>query len=302
MTSSAYSLIKRPQVSQPPVQRKNAPLLQAKSPGLPDSLRGGLENMHAGVQPDISGQGVVQRQVNWAEGLRVHNRNLAIPFLKQYDFGITPAIVNNTTIDGLGIVDTVNMLNGPEFNFEKTGKEEGALTVKNEPQNRVSYSMELPSAPPWQSKTTPMTGAFGVKDQFPNVGNALLRSSLKEIDLDAGGDPDSGTFADLVEVHENHHVNDLKKLREKILVPWDTNIREFKNEGRSIHAETYIEAEKEFYKQMGGTPADIGQRFFDRLRYKGNKFHKTEEGSVPRISFASFYNNTLYIAWKHPLG
>ncbi|MBL0911202.1 MAG: hypothetical protein IBJ09_02430 [Bacteroidia bacterium] len=301
MISSAYTLIKRPQASPLSVQRKDVPLLQAKSTGLPDSLRSGLENMHAGVQPDTS-KGVVQRQVDWAEGVRIKNRNLATPFLKQYDFGITPAIVNTTTIDGLSLVDTSRMLNGPEFHFEKTGKDEGALKVKEEPQNRVSYSMELPSAPPWQARVKPLHGAFGVKDNFPNVEKALLSSKLDEIDLDAGGDPSSEAFADLVEVHEDHHVEDLKKLRDNILVPWDTRIRKFKEADRSIHAATSKEAETEFYHQIGSTPAEIGQHFFERLRHKGNKFHKTEEGSTPRISFASFYNNTLYIAWKHPLG
>lgn len=338
MISSAYTLIKRPQVNQPPVQRKDASLPQAKSTGLPDSLRSGLEKLQSDIQPGTSGKDVVQRKINWTEGPRVKNRNLAIPFLRQYDFGLTPVILNSTTIDGYSGIDSSDLIKGPAFEFEKeNGKEGGTLRIAREAENRVGYTMELPSAPPWQSPITPSNAYLNLKGQgFKGVEKALLHLDEKDdirnkdksllhvtekvsekdteeseepeeklpaqITVDANGLPDSGAFANLVEVHEDHHVEDLKNIRDEVLKPWDEFITTAKLKDFSLQAATLEEGKEEFYKNAGATPRDISERFYEELEHRGKSFHKTKEGDKPSIGYASLLNRVLYIGWKHPLG
>ncbi len=324
--------------ARPDSAQKNTPVLQPKSSGLPDSLRSGLEQMHTGVQPDVSGEGVVQRKINWTEGPRVKNRNLAIPFLREYDFGVTPVILNGTIIDGYSRINSSDLIKGPAFVFEKeNGKKGGTLRIAREAENRVGYTMELPSDPPWQAQITPGNAYLNLKGMgFKGAEKALLHLDEKDyikkttkspphltgnkfgedteeseepqeklpaqITVDANGMPNSGTFADQVEVHEDHHVEDLKNIRDEILKPWDEFITTAKQKDFSLQAASLEEGEQEFYKNAGATPGDISERFYEELEHRGKSFHKTKEGSKPSIGYASLLNRVLYIGWKHPLG
>lgn len=317
MHAPLYPRIKVPQPQQVSethnsVQKKT-PVLQPKSSRLPDSLRNGLANMHTGIQPDMAGKGVVQRQINWVDGGRQYNRNMADPLIQFTDFGITPVILNNIEIPGPG--DVSKAITGPAFLIEKTEDNNIKLSVHNEAVNRVGYRMELPSAPPWQKTTSIGNANVRLQNQGFSISDSMIpRSDEKDeegkykpdneaqILIDAHGLPKDATFAKLVEHHENIHLNDLTKILRNTLSPWDRRISMFKEKDMSVTAGNVQEAQEKFYKMIGGTPATKGEEFKHELIKHSNFYHHSKEGSSPQIETTSFANNILRVYWKHPLG
>lgn len=292
--------------------QKKTPVLQSKSSGLPASLRSGLEQMHTGVQPHVSGKGVVQRQIDWVEAGRQYNRNMADPLIQFTDFGITPVILNNIEIPGHG--DVSKAITGPAFLIEKTEDNNIKLSVHTEAINRVGYRMGLPSAPPWQRITSIGNANVRLQSQGFSISDSMIpRSDEKDeegkykpnngvqILVDAHGMPNDAVFAKLVEHHENIHLNDLTKILRNTLSPWDKRISRFKEKDMSVTAGNVQEAQEKFYKMIGGTPAAKGEEFKRELIEHSNFYHHSKEGSSPQIETTSFANGVLRVYWKHPL-
>src|SRR5947209_18310806 len=76
----------------------------------------------------------IQRQLQWVEGGRAKNKNLANSFLRYIDFGITPILLNDLEFPGRD----APTLHAPAFLIEhKDGHVE--LSVVAEVLNRVGY-------------------------------------------------------------------------------------------------------------------------------------------------------------------
>ncbi|MGH2561830.1 MAG: hypothetical protein ACRDJH_22435, partial [Thermomicrobiales bacterium] len=250
--------------------------------------------------------GKIHRQVQWLGGTRTRNIDLTLPLTVFEDFGITPTVVNAEQFPGGA---EARAISPPTLHVEKAmlGLTSRA-TVMGEPVNRVGYRMRLPKAPPWQQMAATDMVRSALRGQAPASAEAgLERYSQNARDqtlLKAKGLPTDGAFADLVEEHEDHHVDEIQEGVDRVLRPWDTKIKAFKDDNTSFTRTSPDAAKEALYRGAGGTPAEVGQRLVDDFRSHGDAFHKTREGSSPTIEQVDIDDatSTLTIHWKHPLG
>jgi len=245
---------------------------------------------------------VVQREVRWAEGRRTKNINLGDSVTKFVDFGVTPANVNAHEFPG-GKAEAA--VAPPDFSFASSlvGTK---LTVRSPPLNVVGYRMELPTAPPW---TGTMESAK-VHDKINAQANADFDELAPYTDragtttVHVHGLPNDAGFADLVETHENHHVEDVRGTKQRRLDPWDHRIQEFGAEGRSIWGISEESAKTKFYREVGGTPAEMGTAYKNELGELGRAFHKTGPGGSPKVARVTTVPDcsALTVYLRHPMG
>lgn len=243
---------------------------------------------------------VVQRQLTWREGPRAKVKNLTGPILNFTDFGITPVMVNQTEIPP---GNAAAALLGPAILINPLEQGGVEASIAAEPINFVGYRMELPTDPPWIQQATVahanaalgMISAFSISEHVAPDRDAVINVEAKGLPSDAG-------FAALVEQHENVHVQELIELITEILVPWDARISEFRLQQRVFAGEDEDQARALLFEALGGTAAQVGQRFNDGLRERGLAFHQTVEGSSPTVDSTTFMGGTLRVYWKHPMG
>ena len=240
---------------------------------------------------------MIQRALQWVDGGRTRNKNVAHSFLHFVDFGVTPIILNDQEFPG-GNVRIA--LQGPAFLISpKEGHVE--LSVGAEVINRVGYRMELPSAGPWIAQDTiGRVSTILTTAQHSAISDVFLGDGNTMVQVEARGLPDNATFANRVEQHENFHVNDIREKVNSILVPWDRAMSQFMREGRKIIAETAEKAEEKFYAAVGGTPEQIATKFVGTLRASGNAFHTTAQGKSPWIETYTATANSVTVYWDMP--
>jgi len=244
---------------------------------------------------------VLQRVINYTGGTRTRNVDLTDVILRFTDYGTTFVRLNAERFPG---GSAANALDAPTLVTENT--DEGVeLSVASEPTQQLSYEMVLPKAGPWEARTTLDNAAVRVG----NMRNRAVDYSRHgkaddQIRLQFTGLPNDTTFAGLVETHEDHHVQDLAAIRDAILVPWDRLIRRSITEDRKVHGATQEEAMHNFYKDIGGTPAQKGKEFVDELRRRGGVFHQTGQGSAPTVEevLYSSVNKHMIVKMRHPMG
>jgi hypothetical protein len=167
--------------------------------------------------------------------------------------------------------------------------------------------MILPTKPPWKTEVSKELALSAIGILSNNNLQEKLQSRMKDTTgntcLVVKGLPNDQAFAQLVEQHEEHHVDDLHRTKSEILDPWDARIRAFKEQDLTITAESREQAKEEFYNQVGGTPAEIGNRLVDDSRDKGVAFHKTHEGGSPTLYGArtTADGKKIEVYWRHPL-
>lgn len=247
-------------------------------------------------------EGVVQRQVDWFAGPRTRNRDLTNSLLYYHDFAITPVIVNGEEFPG---GNPAQAIAGPAFMIDPQENGLVHLTVAAEPINRVGYRMELPTPAPWvaydtflRAETAIGTGGFSIEDELAPEPNRI-------IEIQAHGLPNDNTFANLVEVHENHHVADVRRITRNMIEAWDDNIQFFIQNGNTIVGNNADEAIATFYARMGATPAELGTAYRNAVRDAGNHYHTTPEGHSPVIDSTSFLDGPMprmNVYWEHALG
>jgi hypothetical protein len=270
--------------------RATARLLQQQRQPLPISRKQGT---------------AVQRKIKWHKGPRTKNVNLVNTVTQFLDFGITPLIVNQDEFPGTGNAQTA--LAGPQFQFIPRGGTKVNLKVQSEPANLIGYRMELPAPAPWQGNVPKAQAASAVEMMSKNKLDDKL-SHYHDLSgdtlLKVKGLPNDKQFAKLVEIHEDHHVQEVRDGIKEILEPWDSKIHEFKRKKHTIEGEDQQTAVEGFYSLMGGTPAEIGKEFVDDQANKGNAFHKTAEGSSPLVEDVNVTadGRLLEAYFKHPLG
>ena len=247
----------------------------------------------------------IQRRVVWTDGDRTNNVDLVNTVTAFRDFGVTPNLINGQEFPGGGDAKTV--ITPPVFTFTPNGDGKTLLNVLSEPVNYVGYRMELPAAPPWQKTVANDLAASAIetvawprhfaKELAPYKANSGDTTLLK-----VRGMPSDAKFAELVETHEDHHVEETHEAIEAILEPWDNNLREV-HDLLPIVAETPQKAQEGYYKMVGGTPEEIGEKFVDDLKVRGEAFHETHEGGPPSIAKVRTKKDRseLSVYWKHPM-
>lgn len=219
------------------------------------------------------------------------------------DFATTPIILNGQTFPG-GNARTAVIAPALLIN---PGAEATTVTVAAEAIQNVTYRMELPLDPPWTRAGVdkPMIKSALELQLGKNsaVAVPLGGDEVGPIDLEVKGLPSDAAFAQLVERHEDVHVKELQDTIEEILDPWDAMISNFKNLHLSVSGASEGAAEAEFYRTVGGTPEEIGERFVASLREKGIAFHATAAGGSPVISRVekSFFGGTLKVYLRHAM-
>ena len=218
------------------------------------------------------------------------------------DFGVTPAIVNGHEFPG-GAAAANTVISGATLAQTPNPDSSTTVRVTAEADNTVSYRMALPAAPPWLGSApgdqiASSVGAFA--QAFTSA-----RETPGNVEFRVAGAPNDARFSQLVEQHEDHHVQEVKDAKDEILVPWDRQIAEFVSGGRTFDAQPAENPITAFYSLVGGTPAEIGRRLVDAFEAKGNAFHRTPAGGPPEVvnvQPAGLLRRRLTITYKHPLG
>jgi hypothetical protein len=246
-----------------------------------------------------AGRAPIQRRIAWKEGTRSYSNNLAQKAMAWDFFGYTQTIINNTELVS-GTANTA--LTEPALRIRPLEGGNVELSVHAEPLNEVSYQMRLPSRGQWvkKEKLGTIVNTLPISKMIPELSDGERE---KEVELVVAGVPDNERYAASVEIHENQHVRDLGQAVHEVLIPWDNAIYLFKTQNQTIVAASAEEAKSQFYAAVGGTPAQVGRRFYDRTVAMGQAFHDTPEGHVPevvRVRYLTpwFGPNQLVTYWK----
>jgi hypothetical protein len=261
-----------------------------------------LARQHAEL---ASGDGTqIQRQIQWVDGARARDINLTKPLTEFMDFGITPAKINAEEFPG---GDAASAISPPVLSVNRAMLGLSSATVLSEPFNVVGYRMRLPQAPPWQETVDTEMVLSALKGHAPQAAEAGLEQYGRNVQgqtlLKVKGLPSDAEFANLVEEHENHHVEEIRDGVRGILRPWDAKITKFIQQHESFTRMNPESAKEALFKNAGGNPVEIGQRMVDYFKGRGEAFHRTHAGSSPTIAQVDIdeANSTLTMHWKHPL-
>jgi hypothetical protein len=243
--------------------------------------------------------------VEWIGGAQIRDMDLIKPLTQFLDFGNTPSVINAAEFPG---GDETKAVFGPEVDVTPAMLGLSRATVTSEVINLVGYKMHLPSNPPWQETVNTEMVLSALSGYAPKSYDAALKQYGQNVagdtQLRARGHPSDQQFANLVEVHENHHVQELKDGIRAILLPWDQKLTAFKATNESFTRTSPDAAKAALFKAAGGTPAEIGQKLVNYLRGRGDAFHHTGEGGPPTIDQVDIDEpgSRLTFYWKHPMG
>jgi hypothetical protein len=250
-------------------------------------------------------QNVVQRQIVRGNDVERHTINLANTVLKFTDFGTTPVTLNAQTFPGGNAATAVN---APTFGARVTSANKYAVRITAEPVNTVSSVVHLPEDPPWigREKIGRIATRISSIDRNWSISDDLIGDDGdNDATLEVGGDPSDANLRQLIRAHELYHVADINKVIGEILRPWDDKIRQARLDGTEYFGDTQQDAESACYRDMGGTPAEIGVQFVNRLRALGDAYHQRPIGKMPTIENVTAIrgaNDTFAVKlyYRHP--
>ncbi|MGH2530766.1 MAG: hypothetical protein ACRDJW_00540 [Thermomicrobiales bacterium] len=265
--------------------------------GLGSGQRSAPAGRAAGAYP-------IQRKIEWMGGAKTHDMDLTEPLTLFTDFGVTPARINVEEFPG---GNAANAIFPPDIQVEKTFLGLSRAAVFKVPVNFVGYRMRLPKPPPSRQTVDTEMVLSALNGHAPASAEPALKRYGTTVQgptrLEAHGLPSDAEFANLVEEHEDHHVDEIKEGVRAILRPWDSKLEAFKSDNTSFTRTSPESAKQALLKAAGGTPTEIGQRLVDDLKARGIAFHDTHEGSSPTIDRvdADEASARITIYWKHPL-
>ncbi|TND04556.1 MAG: hypothetical protein FD123_3825 [Bacteroidetes bacterium] len=286
---------------------KGAKIMQAKATVPFAQQFTAQKKSRSGTVQKKSRDRTVQRQVVRGADNEQNTVNLTRTIMNYHDFGTTFVSLNGTEFPA-GNAD--NAVNDPALLMRPMQNGNTAVSIAAEPVNQVSSRIELPTAPLWTTVSTLgyLNGRiFGTGDGFSISEHMLEGNEGAAATLEVCGLPNNPGFAGLVRQHELHHVDDIDTIIDEELRPWDTAIHNARLEGLEINRGSAEEAKAAFYAHLGGTPAEIGNRFKNRLRVMGLTYHQTEEGSSPKINNLTTHRTMgggfyVRVYFKHPMG
>ncbi|MGH2722153.1 MAG: hypothetical protein ACRDJO_11210 [Actinomycetota bacterium] len=261
-----------------------------------------------GARVGIAAPVTLQRAVHAFDGPRARSINLTSTVLRNSDFATTPGIINELEVWGRTSEEkeSEEALTHPELAFREThGLFGGSMvSVTGEPIQTVGYRMVLPQAPPWteQAALGQVAARLGMMERDA-IPADQIDDEAKQVTLEVHGLPDDGTFAALTEEHENKHVADVGVVRDEILKPWDRKLHAYLTEGRTLKKGSRPEALAALYKDLGGTPGDVGKRMWRAMRDKGRAFHKEPKGATPPLDSTAYdpVASRVRVTFRHPM-
>jgi hypothetical protein len=221
----------------------------------------------------------IQRMVDWREE-EVETKNPVNVVMPPFDdWGFTHFIIN-------GSENVAKAMNPPEISVEKNTIGV-SISVAKVPINNLGTRMEIPIPPPWNT----IVPKKKVGDLFYSEASKYFDTDLTPYQEGDGnttlrvkGIPSDSTMVFHTQDHEQHHVNDDVKAREQIVDPWDDALYNMKRAGTKFWGINQNSAMEKLYKAAGGTPKEIGDRYFERVKQLGKNYHLTKEGMKPPLS------------------
>ena len=201
------------------------------------------------------------------------------------DYGITKTTLNGHAYPGGSKEDFVTALLEPTLAVHDGSLGGAAVSVQSVPVQRLSYLMELPTRGTWQLKVAAANIRVKLANQpiLEGVQIPIAADDANTLTMMVRGLPSNSIFGDLVEAHEDVHVDDIVTAINNILKPWDANLSRFRSQGTRFEGMTETLAKARLYRAAGGTPREVAERFVDTLRLMGNVFHQTAAGKAPSI-------------------
>jgi len=228
---------------------------------------------------------VVQRAIIFTHGARLRQNNVAESIANMVDYGITKTTLNGHAYPGGSKEDFVTALLEPTLAVHDGSLGGAAVSVQSVPVQRLSYLMELPTRGTWQLKVAAANIRVKLANQpiLEGVQIPIAADDANTLTMMVRGLPSNSIFGDLVEAHEDVHVDDIVTAINNILKPWDANLSRFRSQGTRFEGMTETLAKARLYRAAGGTPREVAERFVDTLRLMGNVFHQTAAGKAPSI-------------------
>ncbi len=223
---------------------------------------------------------VVQRMVDWREEEVATKNPIQVAMPPLDDWGFTHFVIN-------GSEDQEKALNGAEFIVEKTKLGLTEIGVAKEPENYLGTRMEIPVDPPWTanvSKSKVGGTYFAEANERFNIDLTPYMNGVGNTALSVKGVPSDNTMVSHTQEHEQHHVNDDVRAREQIVDTWDNALYDMKQKRETFLGFNPVHALKRLYQKAGGTPGEIGSKYYNRVKELGIQYHNTEEGSKPPLA------------------
>lgn len=249
---------------------------------------------------------VVQRRLIRGADRFENTINLADTILRYTDYGTTFVRLNNAEVPGGNFNNAVN---APMFRTRRVDENTYAAAVNDEPDNTVSARVALPTAPAWEGEAS--ANNLDVRIRGTGQGFSLTEGFIGEkggrnILLKIHGTMGDQQFANLVRQHEQHHVDDLQTAINDVLTPWDTAIHDAFQNNTEVNGADAEAAKQAMYVQLGGTPAQIGLAFRNRLQELGVAYHQQDAGGMPTINRVEeqtrfLIRDVVKVYYDHPL-
>jgi hypothetical protein len=219
----------------------------------------------------------LQRAAKFTEGSVTEDLNLAERLVTGQAFaGNTDFVLNATPItSSTSFQSAVNALNKPGISSAAKGK---GVECKfdSEPDNEVSYKMNVLSSSVWTVVTTKARMAALLPGFAPcsagGTGNARFTIN---------GKPSNQDVRNMVRTHENKHAADYKTIFNDTLAPWDKRVAEAYNKGKTMLGTSAGDCEEKLYLARVGqkqTPKDIMTEIINSINSKASAFHNTAAG------------------------
>ncbi|HEY6352167.1 MAG TPA: hypothetical protein VI636_22450 [Candidatus Angelobacter sp.] len=219
----------------------------------------------------------VQRKMLSQTGF-IKNKHLAKQLVEDFNcsLGYTPPHLNNLVVqDSTKAADFALALKPPTVTVKQIGETEFAATVEEVPTNYVGYLMYLPMPGPWVANATQIPQTIS----FMSLGlNAEHVNQLKVKVTGLKGNDE--TLEQQVKKHEEVHAADIRRLIDKIFVPWDNKLTKAKEKQIAFKGATAEEACKNLYEAVGGTPKEIAEAFFVAAEKSSDEFHQSGKGKT----------------------
>jgi hypothetical protein len=210
----------------------------------------------------------------YVEGGAVHEvNNLARTVLYREDMGSTFALLNGIRIRQSA--DAKRALKKPTLDFSPVTTGGFDVRVKNVPVNKGSYDETVLSPGNWRLNVSKST----VFSKFPNLESC--RNSGRTI-FSALGYPSDIEIFQANRRHEDRHANDIASIFINTFYEWDRELdiaaAGSLKAATPYHGNTKQEAEAVLYREMGGTPDEIADKFTAASKKAQDDYHNLPEG------------------------
>jgi len=213
----------------------------------------------------------IQRVAKWKDGTVAPAFNLAERFVSgEKHAGETLLMLNGQPLKGgTTVTEAVKALKTPTFKTTPNAKGKGVqCEIATLPTNEATYQSKVLKDGKWQTQTTKKKLAT----VFPKV-KECVKAGAGDAYLTIADNPD---VTNNTRAHEGQHAKDDEATFNNIVVPWDKNLTDAKNNNQGSNAATDKDCQDSLYGKE--TPTDVMTRVINDLNNRSNDFHGKPEG------------------------